>query len=95
MSPEHEQQIIGRLQTEYQAAKREHALRKIEIDSIGRTFLEIGRTLVERPEDFILMDGERNPTFIKAGELSAELREWRSTVQRLRGQLRDLGIVVD
>lgn len=95
MSPEREQQIIARLQAEYQAAKREYALRKTELDSIGRTFIEIGRTLIDRPEELVMMDGERNPTFLKAGELSAQLKDSGRLKERLRAQLRDLGITVD
>ena len=96
MSPEQKQDIINRLTQEYRDAKAEASLIEGEANLIGRNFLDMGHTLINRPEQFVGADGviDPNPTFQKIHELTARLRQLRSMMTKLRGQLNDAGVAV-
>lgn len=97
MSPEDQQAIIEALKREYADKAQELRLLKIQLDSIGRNMMEVGRTLIEKPTEILQISDltpGANEFYDRIQELLDRLRELEREVPRLAGQLRSVGVHV-
>jgi hypothetical protein len=95
MSPEREQEIIQRLRDDHSKAAREATLLRGELESIGASLVEMGRSLIQDPTLSVVapMDGD---AWAEAINVRVErLKAVETTVRRAKMRLQDVGVFVE
>lgn len=98
MSPEEQRATIDELKREHADKAQEMRLLRIKLESIGKNMQHVGRTLIEKPTEILMITDVTpgaNEFYDRIQELLDRLRELERDVPRLKDQLKSVGVHVE